>query len=66
MDKDKLELQAYSLVHRLQEPSSWAGISAALIVFGINIDPSLWQKIVMAGSGLAGLAAFFVPEGTKK
>ena len=47
---------------RLTEPSSWAAIAAVLVLFGVNVPDPLWQSIVMAGSGLAGIGGFFLKE----
>lgn len=50
------------IAHRLKEPSTWAAIFTALAALGLNLDPGLIQNITAAGAGVAGLAAFFIPE----
>jgi hypothetical protein len=51
-----------ALIKRLKEPSSWAALAAGLVVLGVNLDPGLLSKITTAGTGLAALAAFLMPE----
>ena len=46
---------------RLSEPSSWAALAAAGAVLGLELDPGLWDKIVMAGAGLSALAGVLDP-----
>ena len=50
------------IADRFKEPSSWAGIAAALGAAGLHIDPGLWQYLVYIGMGASGVVAFFLPE----
>lgn len=50
------------ILERLKEGSSWAGLGALLLVLGVNVDAELLQYISYAGSGLAGVAAFFLRD----
>ena len=52
-----------ALAARMKEPSTWATIFAALAAVGVTLDPGLSQQITLAGSGVAGLLGFFLPEG---
>lgn len=52
-----------ALASRLKEPSTWATIFAALAAVGVSLDPGLMQNITLAGSGVAGLLGFLLPEG---
>ena len=52
-----------SLLTRFSEPSSWAGLACLAAVAGVHLDPGMTQSIVYIGAGLAGLAAFLIPEG---
>ena len=51
------------LLSRLREPSTYAGIAALLGGFGLTLDAGIIQNVALAGTGLAGLAAAFMPEG---
>ncbi len=51
-----------NIAKRFKEPSSWAGIAAVALAFGIQVDPSVAKSLAYFGSGVAGLVAFFVPE----
>ena len=53
------------IASRFKEPSSWAGIAAALAVAGIHLDPTLAQAVTYVGAGMAGVVAFFLPEQAK-
>ena len=46
------------LIERFKEPSSWAGISAVALAFGVSAGEV--NVIVQAGAALAGLASFFL------
>ena len=50
------------LANRFKEPSSWASISAALAAGGFNVNPGLWQNILLAGTGACALLAFILKE----
>ena len=54
------------IVYRLREPSSWAAIMGILAGFGVAVPPGLAQNIAAAGAGIAGIIAFFLPEGLNK
>lgn len=49
-----------TLIHRLKEPSSWAGIAALLALAGMN--PERADALVTLGVAVAGAAAVFLPE----
>jgi len=51
-----------ALLDRLKEPSSYAALSALLLLVGINIDPGLWQYAVGALTALAGVVGFLLSE----
>ena len=53
-----------SIVNRLKEPSSWAGIAVLINVFGSLVGLPLGNAdvIVNAGAGIAAAAAFFLKE----
>ena len=51
-----------TIVARLKEPSSYAALASVLAMVGVNVDPGLWQAIVVAATGVSGLAAFFLSE----
>ena len=46
----------------MKEPSSWAGVSVLLGVFGVQIAPEIMQNVVSVGAGVAGLASIFMSE----
>lgn len=50
------------ILTRLREASTWAGLATILAVMHIDIDPGLLKQITLAGTALAGLAAYFIPE----
>ena len=49
-----------SIIKRMREPSTWAGISALGLVFGL--PPGTVELIGQLIGGAAGLAAIFLPE----
>jgi hypothetical protein len=51
------------LAARFKEPSSWAGLAGLFVLFGVHVDAGVTQDIIFIGSGIAGLVAFFAPEG---
>jgi len=51
------------IANRLKEPSTWAALFTALAALGVSLDPGMIQNITAAGAGVAGLLAFFMPEG---
>jgi hypothetical protein len=54
-----------SVLTRFAEPSSWSSLAALLAIAGVNVPSGLWQAITLAGSGIAGVVGFFLPEGSK-
>lgn len=47
-------------LQRLREPSTWAGIAALGLVFGL--PPGTVELVGQIIGGIAGLAAIFMPE----
>lgn len=54
-------MKALAAIKRMREPSTWAGISALGLIFGL--PPGTIDAMGMVLGGLAGLAAIFLPEG---
>lgn len=52
------------ILARLKEPSTYAGIAALASVIGYNLDPGLLQNIAAIGTGLSGILAVFIKEGS--
>ncbi len=50
-------------LHRLKEPSTYAGFSALALAFGLS--DAQWAAISTAVAGLAGLAAVFLSDTPK-
>ena len=50
-----------TIVDRLKEPSTWAGIGA-LILAVTGISPELWGAVAGAGVAIAGVAAVILSE----
>lgn len=48
------------LLSRLKEPSTYAGLSALALAFGLS--DAQWAAISTAVAGLAGVAAVFLSE----
>lgn len=48
------------LISRLREPSSWAGISAIALAFGLN--PEYVNAAAQVGIAISGAAAVFLVE----
>lgn len=48
------------ILKRLSEPSTWAGISALGLVFGL--PPGTIDLVGQVVGGIAGLVAIFAPE----
>jgi hypothetical protein len=55
----------HQLAERFKEPSSWAGIAGIAAVVGFTMDAGLMQSAIYIAAGIAGLVAFFTPEGAK-
>jgi len=51
-----------TILARLREPSSYAGLAALLGVVGIQIAPETWTLAVQAVTAVAGLAAILLGE----
>jgi len=51
-----------TLLARLQEPSTYAGLSALLALAGINLPEGKFQAIAHAISAVAGTLAMFIGE----
>lgn len=51
-----------ALIKRLKEPSSYAALAAGFAVVGLNLEPGLLNHLTQAGTAVAGLIAFFMPE----
>lgn len=56
-------MKALSIINRLREPSTWAGISVLGLVFGL--PPGTFEAVGQVIGGIAGLAAIFLPEQAK-
>ncbi len=50
------------IIDRLKEPSTYASLAAMLGVFGVSLNEGLWQNIVYAVTGIAGIIGFFLAE----
>jgi hypothetical protein len=50
------------IISRLKEPSTYAGISSLLALFGVQVSDSNLQSISQALAALAGVAAIFLSE----
>lgn len=50
------------LIARLKEPSTWAGLAAVLVAFGLTIPPDLIGALIPVATALAGLAAVLLKE----
>lgn len=53
-------MRALNALRRLREPSTWAGIAALGLVFGL--PPGTVELVGQIVGGVAGLAAIFLPE----
>lgn len=51
-----------AILTRLREPSSWAGVSVLLALFGVRLAPETLDVIIQAGAAVAALAAVVVKE----
>ncbi len=50
----------HQILQRLREPSTWAGLSALGLVFGL--PPGTTDALGQLVGGLAAVAAIFLPE----
>lgn len=48
------------VIKRMREPSSWAGLAALGVLFGMN--PEQVQSLAGAGVAIASVLAVFLPE----
>lgn len=55
-----------TLIGYLKQPTTWAGITAIVTAFGVNISPELAKEITTFGSALAGLLLVIFNEDKKK
>jgi hypothetical protein len=53
-------MKALQLIHRLREPSTWAGVAALGLIFGL--PPGTIELVGQIVGGIAGLAAIVLPE----
>ena len=51
-----------AILLRLREPSTYAGLSVLLGMFGISIAPEAFQAVVQIATGAAALAAILLRE----
>lgn len=54
-----------NLFKRLREPSSMAGISVLLGLFGVQIAPEVAHAVIQIVSGVAAVGAVLLPENQK-
>jgi len=52
-----------SILRRLREPSTWAGLSALGLIFGLPVGTV--NAVGQIVGGVAALGAIFLPEGEK-
>jgi hypothetical protein len=50
------------IIDRFKEPSTYAGLTALLAAFGLQVDGQLLQAVFAVATALAGLASVFVKE----
>ena len=55
-----------SILAKLVQPSSWAGLAVLFQAIGWNVSDDLMKTIVQVASGVAALAAFFLNEKAAK
>lgn len=53
-------MKALRILQRLREPSTWAGIAALGLIFGL--PPGTIELVGQVVGGVAGLAAIVLPE----
>jgi len=51
------------LADRLKEPSTWAGLSILLAVFGVHVAPEIMQPAIQGLTGIAATASVLLKEG---
>lgn len=50
---------------RMREPSTYAGLSVLLGLFGVNVAPEVMAPAIQVATGAAALAAVFMGERAK-
>ena len=50
------------ILNRLQEPSTWRGLTMFATAAGIGLSPDLVEYITAIGMGLAGLIGFITSD----
>jgi hypothetical protein len=53
-------MKVFSIINRLREPSTWAGISVLGLVLGL--PPGTFEAVGQIVGGVAALGAIFMPE----
>lgn len=53
-----------AIVGRMKEPSTWAGLTALLAVFGLSVPEA--TAISQVGAAITGALAVFMPEVGRK
>jgi hypothetical protein len=53
-------MKALNIINRLREPSTWAGVAALGLIFGL--PPGTIEMLGQIVGGVAGLAAIMLPE----
>lgn len=56
-------MKAIRMIQRLREPSTWAGIAALGLIFGL--PPGTIEAVGQIIGGAAALGAIFLPEASK-
>lgn len=49
-----------AIVAKVKEPSTWAGLSALLVLLGLNVEAA--ANVAQVGATLAGIAAVVMGE----
>ena len=57
-------MKAIRLMQRLREPSTWAGIAALGLIFGL--PPGTVELVGQIVGSVAGIAAIILPEGAER
>jgi len=53
-------MNVQNIINRVREPSTWAGVAALGLIFGL--PPGAVELLGQVVGGIAGLAAIFLPE----
>lgn len=53
-------MKLQSIIKRLREPSTWAGVSVLGVLFGL--PPGTFEAVGQIVGGVAALGAIFLPE----